>query len=117
MVDPVRRLRALVLAIAVIAIPVVVASDEPSAAVWIDVRTPAEYADGHLPGAHSIPFDGIEKGVSRLRLDKDQAIYLYCAAGGRAEIARKRLQALGYTRVINAGGLEEARAAQAAATP
>lgn len=89
-------------------------ADDPAEAVWIDVRTPAEYADGHLAGAHSIPFDGIEKGVTRLRLDKDQVIYLYCAVGGRAEVARQRLQAIGYTRVINAGGLEAARATQAA---
>ncbi len=78
--------------------------------VWIDVRTPSEYEQGHLEGAALIPFDAIEKGTMALRLDKDQPIYLYCAVGGRAEIARKRLQAAGYTRVTNVGGLEDARA-------
>lgn len=108
-------LRNLAIVLAVVAGPVSAAGDDPAKAVWIDVRTPAEYADGHLPGAHSIPFDGIEKGVSRLRLDKDQVVYLYCAVGGRAELARQRLQAIGFTRVINAGGLEAARATQEAA--
>ena len=87
----------------------------PPEAVWIDVRTAAEYNEGHLQGARLIPFDGIEKGVAQLRLDKDRPIYLYCAVGGRAEVAKQRLQAQGYSRVTNAGGLEDARALAAEA--
>jgi phage shock protein E len=85
-------------------------AETPAQAVWIDVRSPAEHAEGHLAGAILIPFDAIEKGVMALELEKDQPIYLYCAVGGRAEIARKRLQSLGYTRVTNVGSLENARA-------
>lgn len=91
-------------------LPVLAArADVPDNAVWIDVRTPGEYARGHLEGASLIPFDGIEVGVARLALPKDIPIYLYCAAGGRSEAARQRLQGQGYSAVVNAGGLEQAR--------
>ncbi len=85
-------------------------AESPAAAVWIDVRTPDEYAQGHVEQARSIPLDGIEVGVAGLALPKDAPIYLYCARGGRAEAARQRLQTQGYTNVTNAGGLEDARA-------
>tara|TARA_R110002110_G_scaffold415748_1_gene654809 strand:- start:38434 stop:38832 length:399 start_codon:yes stop_codon:yes gene_type:complete len=81
----------------------------PPDAVWIDVRSHSEYASGHLETASNIPFDGIEAGVAALKLDSDQPIYLYCAVGGRAEVARKRLVEQGYTSVVNVGGLQDAR--------
>jgi phage shock protein E len=84
-------------------------AEVPGDAVWIDVRTPREYAGGHVDQALSIPYDGIEAGVAGLKLAKDTPIYVYCAVGGRAEIARQRLSALGYSRVINVGGLDDAR--------
>jgi phage shock protein E len=79
-------------------------------AVWIDVRSYAEYQQGHLEGASLIPFDGIEKGVMKLGLEKSQPIYLYCGSGKRAETARERLQAMGYSAVTNVGGLHDAQA-------
>ena len=86
------------------------AQAQPSAdAAWIDVRTPAEYASGHLPQAQLIPFDAIEIGVAKLDLAKGTPIYLYCAAGGRADKARRTLLAHGYTNVTNLGGLDDAR--------
>jgi phage shock protein E len=84
-------------------------AEVPADAVWIDVRTPAEYAGGHLQQARLIPFDGIQAGVAGLHLAKDAPIYLYCAVGGRAEKARQTLLTLGYTNVTNAGGLDNAR--------
>jgi phage shock protein E len=89
----------------------------PADAVWIDVRTPAEYASGHLPQALLIPFDSIEVGVAELGLAKGTPIYLYCAVGGRAEKARQSLQALGYTNVTNVGGLDNARQVAGEAAP
>lgn len=89
----------------------------PADAVWIDVRTPAEYARGHLPQAQLIPFDTIEVGVAKLGLAKGAPIYLYCAVGGRAEKARQSLQALGYTNVTNVGGLDDARQVAGEAAP
>jgi len=89
----------------------------PADAVWIDVRTPSEYAQGHLPQATNIPFDGIVVGVAGLKLPKDTPIYVYCGSGGRAEVARKHLAADGYTHVTNAGGLDDARKLAAEAAP
>ena len=86
-----------------------VSAQPPPDAVWIDVRTPQEYAAGHLPQAELIPFDGIGVGVEKMGLAKDAPIYLYYAVGGRAEKAKQSLQALGYSNVTNAGGLDSAR--------
>lgn len=78
-------------------------------AVWIDVRTPTEFEAGHVEGAVRIPWDGIEKGVIALGLAKDTPIYLYCGSGGRSGKAKERLDAMAFTAVTNAGGLDEAR--------
>ncbi|QFU77928.1 rhodanese-like domain-containing protein [Halioglobus maricola] len=77
--------------------------------MWIDVRTPAEFNTDHLEGAHHIPFDQIEAGIMSLALSKDSEIYVYCAVGGRAEVAKESLERRGYTRVVNVGSLENAR--------
>ncbi len=76
----------------------------------IDTRSPAEYEQGHAQGAILIPYDAIEAGILKLSPAKDTPIYLYCGSGGRAEIARKRLEHRGYTKVINLGGLKDAEA-------
>ena len=80
----------------------------PETAVWIDVRTPGEFAEGHLEGAKQIPFDGIEAGINELDLAKDTPIYLYCGSGGRSEVAKQALERKGYTQVTNVGGLSDA---------
>ena len=92
-------------------------AEVPADAVWIDVRTPTEYAQGHLPQASNIPFDGIVVGVAGLKLPKDSPIYLYCASGGRAGKARQSLMDDGYTNVTNAGGLEDAKKMTGEASP
>ena len=99
----------LLLCLSLAAAPLWAENGVPQDAVWIDVRSPQEYASGHLPGATLIPFDGIEVGVSRLGLAKDTPIYLYCAVGGRAEVARQRLLAMDFRNVSNVGGLGDAR--------
>lgn len=81
----------------------------PDDAVWIDVRSTEEHARGHLEDATLIPHDDIEDGVAALELDSDTPIYLYCRSGGRAGVAKERLEALGFTNVTNVGGLEAAR--------
>ena len=90
--------------------PVNLPVELPADAVWIDVRTPAEYEQGHLEQARLIPFDGIQAGVAGMQLAKDTPIFLYCSVGGRAEKARQSLLAQGYTNVVNVGGLDDARA-------
>jgi len=85
-----------------------VMAEIPTNAVWIDVRTPGEFEQGHLPLATLIPYDGIEKGVAALGLAKDTPIFLYCASGGRSGKAKLSLEAMDYTAVTNAGGLADA---------
>ena len=95
----------------------VVRAEVPADAVWIDVRTPTEYSQGHLEQARNIPFDGIVVGVTSLKLSSDAPIYVYCASGGRAKVAKQSLEAAGYTNVTNAGGLEDARKLAEETTP
>ena len=84
---------------------------QPTAnALLIDTRSPAEYQGGHIEGAVLVPYDAIESGILKLSPTKDTPIYLYCGSGGRAEIARKRLEYRGYTQVTNLGGMAEAEA-------
>lgn len=77
------------------------------AAVWIDVRTPGEYSRGHLDSAVNIPYQQISQRINEVVSSKNEKIYVYCASGHRAEIARKTLAAMGYTDVTNAGGYRD----------
>lgn len=79
------------------------------APVFIDVRSAAEYAQGHLGGAQLIPHDKIKQGINQLQPGMDTTLYLYCRSGRRAGIAADTLRAMGYTRVINLETLENAR--------
>lgn len=80
---------------------------DEAAAVWIDVRSATEYQAGHLDNAYNIPHTEIAQRINEVVTDKNRKIYLYCASGGRAELARKALADLGYTHVTNAGGYRD----------
>ena len=73
----------------------------------IDVRTPAEYESGHLPGASNINFDEIGQRIAEITTNKDAPIFLYCKSGRRSGFAKQTLEELGYSNVINAGGLKD----------
>ena len=76
-------------------------------AVVIDVRTPEEYAAGHIEGALNIPFDQIAKGIQSVKgLSKDQPVLLYCRSGRRSEIAKITLEKEGYKRVLDGGAID-----------
>jgi rhodanese-related sulfurtransferase len=88
----------------------------PWNATVIDVREPAEFATGHLPGAINIPRGVLEfeieahpalGGVTDAALaDRQRAIVVYCRSGGRAALATQSLQQLGFTAVRSiAGGI------------
>jgi phage shock protein E len=81
-----------------------------SGALVIDVRTPAEFNSGHLPGAINLPLDGIEASLPRRVQDKNQVLLLHCQSGVRSGAARKKLNALGYANAFNLGAY--GRAAQ-----
>src|SRR5262249_37111165 len=71
----------------------------------LDVRTPAEFAAGHIPGAHLIPVDELEDRLGELPA-RDRAMLVTCAAGGRSSAACELLAEHGWTRMLNlAGGM------------
>ena len=80
-----------------------------STAILLDVRSPEEYASGHLQGARNIPHDRIEAEIAAIAPDKSAQIILYCRSGRRADTAMKTMQAMGYENVSNYGGLEDAQ--------
>ncbi len=78
-------------------------------AVVIDVRTPEEFAAGHVDGAINLPYDQIS-AASVGKLDKKADVLLYCRSGRRSAIARDTLQKLGFAKVHDAGGLQSVQA-------
>lgn len=71
----------------------------------IDVRTTAEFRNGHIRGAISLPLERLPEGLKVPVPDKDTAILLYCASGIRSGRAKKLLRKAGYTSVFNAGAM------------
>jgi len=74
--------------------------------VIIDVRTTAEYQQGHIKEALLIPFDQIENRISQSVPSKETPLLVYCRSGNRANIAKESLEKLGYVQVYNLGGYE-----------
>lgn len=62
----------------------------------IDVRSPKEYAQGHVPGAINVPFEGFQKKIEEMKVPKDTTIVTVCDHGGRSSRAAVELQKLGY---------------------
>lgn len=75
------------------------------AAVFLDVRTPEEYKDGHLPDAVNLPLDEMEKETAARFPEKDTVLLIYCRSGRRSAIAAQALVAMGYTDVYDFGGI------------
>lgn len=74
----------------------------------IDVRTPAEYAAGHVAGAVNIPYDQIAQKIAVLPgASKDKAILVYCRSGRRSAIARQVLERQGFQKIIDGGGMTD----------
>ncbi|MDL4839679.1 sulfurtransferase TusA family protein [Aquibacillus sp. LR5S19] len=65
----------------------------------LDVREPAEYAFGHIPGAVNIPLDELEERFEEL--NKDQDIHVICRTGNRSDLAAQKLTEKGFERVKN----------------
>jgi len=76
--------------------------------VVIDVRTPEEFASGHLDGAVNIDVQSasFDKTVSELPTDGEYVVY--CRSGTRSAAAIDRMEGLGFTTLTNAGGVEAA---------
>jgi rhodanese-related sulfurtransferase len=70
----------------------------------VDVRTPGEFAGGHLPGAVNIPVDELDGRLGELQ-PKEGAIVLYCRSGRRSAIAARTLKAAGFAEVRDLGSM------------
>ena len=76
-------------------------------ALVVDVRSVGEFSEGHFNGALNIPVDEVQKRISEFGANKDKEIILYCRSGGRAGSAKQMLDAAGFKKVTNAGGLTD----------
>ena len=75
--------------------------------IILDVRTPEEFWEGHIPNAINIPNEGIgAEEISELP-DKEQLILVYCRSGNRSKQASQKLADLGYTNVVEFGGIRD----------
>ena len=72
--------------------------------VVVDVRTPGEYAQGHLVGAKNIDFMNGDFAKNFAKLDKKTPVLIYCKSGGRSGRAAKKLEKMGYTVYNMQGG-------------
>ena len=73
--------------------------------IILDVRTIEEYNDGHIPGAICIPNETIDENVVSKLPDKEQLILIYCRSGNRSKQAAQKLKKIGYTNLIEFGGI------------
>ena len=79
--------------------------DSESDYIILDVRTPAEYESGHIPNAVNVPNETIGQSEIDELPDKDQLILVYCRSGNRSKQASSKLAALGYTNIVEFGGI------------
>ncbi len=79
--------------------------------VVIDVRTPAEFAGGHLEGAVNIDVQSPDFDALVTQLDPAGNYYVYCRSGNRSAQAIDRMTALGFTDLTNGGSVESASSA------
>ena len=77
---------------------------EAENAVLLDVRTPQEYGEGHIPGSKNVPLQTLDK-VRSVVENKDAELFVYCYSGARSRQAVAALGQMGYTNVQNIGGI------------
>ena len=81
--------------------------EEESGYIILDVRTPEEFADKHIPEAINIPNETISTEEIPELPNKDQLILVYCRSGNRSKQASEKLVALGYTNIVEFGGIND----------
>ncbi len=69
----------------------------------VDVRTPAEFAGGHIEGAVNIPLDSLAQRLDEI--PQDQPVVVYCRSGNRSATAARQLAQAGYTDIYDLGGI------------
>ena len=83
----------------------VVMMESESGYVILDVRRPDEYAAGHIPGAINVANETIGTSEIPQLPNKDQLILVYCRSGRRSKEAAEKLVKLGYTNIVEFGGI------------
>ncbi len=73
--------------------------------IILDARTIEEYNEGHIPNAICIPNETIDESVITKLPRKDQLILIYCRSGNRSKQAATKLANLGYTNLVEFGGI------------
>ena len=73
--------------------------------IILDVRRPDEFAAGHIPNAINVPNETIGTAEIPELPDKDQLIMMYCRSGRRSKEAAEKLVKLGYTNIVEFGGI------------
>ena len=73
--------------------------------IILDVRRPDEFAEGHIPGAINVPNEVIGTEEIPELPDKSQLILVYCRSGRRSKEASEKLVKLGYTNIVEFGGI------------
>lgn len=71
--------------------------------IIIDVRTPEEFMAGHIDGAVNIHLDQLGMGIKAA--GKKSSILVYCRSGHRSSLAKAQLEQMGYSRILNGGGI------------
>ena len=79
--------------------------EEEEGYIILDVRTAAEFDEKHIPGAINIPNEAIGTDAIPELPDKDQLILVYCRSGNRSKQASEKLVKLGYTNIVEFGGI------------
>ena len=79
--------------------------EEASGYMILDVRRADEFASGHIPNAINIPNEEIGTAQIPELPEKDQLILVYCRSGNRSKQASEKLAALGYTNIVEFGGI------------
>lgn len=80
----------------------------PADTVLIDVRTPQEFADGHLDGAVNIDIQSADFADQLAELPTDGSYFVYCRSGNRSAQAVSQMKQLGFTTLVDGGGLSAA---------
>ena len=75
--------------------------------IILDVRTPEEFSEKHIPGAINVANETIGSEEIPELPDKDQLILVYCRSGNLSKQASEKLVALGYTNIIEFGGIND----------
>ena len=78
---------------------------EESGYIILDVRRPDEFAAGHIPNAINVPNETIGTAEIPELPDKNQLIMVYCRSGRRSKEASEKLVKLGYTNIVEFGGI------------